>query len=186
MGFLTTPRTGFANFYRAHRDELLFFMRQYAGSGVDTEDICAEAWARAYVSWPVISEPRGWVFRVAINLARQAGKQARRTSPSDDIGAFQHAAVRWLSSTPMPGAEWGALVSDIRDGLQRLPGQQRAAVLLDYAGWSRAEIAAMLGCTTVTVRGHLFRGRAKLRKFLDEPEPITQRAPSKALEGRTR
>lgn len=178
------PGTEFADFYRMHRDELKLFMRQYIGRGLDVEDICAEAWTRAYVSWSALSEPRGWVFKVAINLAHRAAREARRTSLTDDIGAFQDPAIRWLSSSQMPGAESGALVSEIRSGLQRLPKQQRAAVLLDHAGWSRAEIAVALGCTAVTVRGHLFRGRAKLRKFLDEPPPIAQRASSEGVEGR--
>lgn len=178
------PATGFDDFYRAHREGLLVFIRQYGGPGLDAEDICGEAWARAFARWRMISEPRGWVFRVAINLAHRAGREASRARPSGDVLDFEHAAARWPWSTPMPGAEWGALVSDIRDALQRLPGQQRAAVLLDHAGWSPPEIADALGCSAGTVRGHLFRGRAKLRRFLDEPRPAAQRVAGEGLEGR--
>lgn len=185
MGLPTMPRTGFAEFYRVHRGELLVFIRQYCGDGVDAEDICSGAWERAYVEWPALREPRSWVFKVAINLAHRAGREARRAYPSGDIPASQQVSVRWLSSSPMPGAEWGALVSDVRDGLQRLPWQQRAAVLLDHDGWSRAEIAAVLGCTTITVRGHLHRGRGRLRRFLGEPSVVPQRASGEGLEGRT-
>lgn len=185
MSLPTAPRHGFADFYRAHRGELLEFIRQYGGPALDAENVWAETWARAYVSWPALSEPRSWVFRVAINLTHRAGREAGRASPCGDTRADHEATARWLSVAPLPGVEWGALVSDIRDGLQRLPGQQRAAVLLDYAGWSRVEIAAVLGCTAVTVRGHLHRGRAKLKGFLGEPSQITQQAPNAGLEGRT-
>jgi RNA polymerase sigma-70 factor (ECF subfamily) len=179
------PGAGFEDFYRAYRDKLLIFVRQYCGPGIDAENVCQDAWVRAYLEWAKLREPHSWVFRVAINLAHQAGREARRANPSEDILAGRQVPVRWLSSAPMPGAEWGAQVSDVRAGLQRLPWQQRAAVLLDYDGWSRPEIAAALGCTTTTVRGHLHRGRAKLRRFLGELPAVPRRAPSEGLEGRT-
>jgi RNA polymerase sigma factor (sigma-70 family) len=53
--------------------------------------------------------------------------------------------------------------------LGTLGGRQRAAVVLRYLnGLSVAEVADILGCSAATVRGHTFRGLAKLRDVLPE------------------
>jgi len=178
-------RLAFTNFYRANRHELLRFAWHYAAPHLDVEGIVAEAWARACARWEVINNPRPWLYRVVINLIYEAGKAAQRTQPSDNPYAAGDPYVRWISAASLPGAEWAARISEITQALQRLPGQQRAAVLLDYRGWTRAEIAAALGCTAVTVRGHLHRGRASLKVMLGEIEPAAQQARSMGLEGRT-
>ena len=175
----------FTEFYRVHHKEVLLFARHHAAPYLDVEDIVAEAFARACAWWPSLSNPRPWVSRTVINLINDAGAKSQRTSPSGDPCLGHETAAGWRSWAQYPGADWNVQVAEISCALQQLPDQQRAAVLLDYRGWSRTEIANALECTTITVRGHLHRGRAKLRELLDEPQRARRQASSTGLEGRT-
>ena len=180
-----TPEPAFTDFFRARYVEVLLFAWHYAGSGLDVENLVAEAFARACAWWPTIDDPRPWVYRTVINLITDAGRESQRSSPSGDPYKDHGASSRWKSGAMLPGVEWGAQLAEISWALQQLPGQQRAAVLLDYRGWTGPQIAAALECTPITVRGHLHRGRARLRELLGEPQRTKQQAPSTGLEGRT-
>jgi RNA polymerase sigma-70 factor, ECF subfamily len=174
----------FSAFYQEHNMELLRFAWHYGAPHLDLEAIVAEAWARAWATWPSLARPRPWLYRVIINLIHDAGKTAQQTRPASEPLDDGECAPAWSSAVPMPGAEWAARVSEVSLALQRLPAQQRAAVLLDYQGFSRPEIAAALGCSRTTVRGHLHRGRAHLKTMLGEPVHAGREERSTGLEGR--
>ena len=55
----------------------------------------------------------------------------------------------------------------IRQGLQHLPLEQRAAVeLVYYFGHSLEEIGAIMGCPASTIKARMFHARARLRGVL--------------------
>jgi RNA polymerase sigma factor (sigma-70 family) len=57
--------------------------------------------------------------------------------------------------------------------LRRLPRRQRAAIVLRfYEDLDDAEIATILGCRAVTVRGYISRALRTLRVELYSPEPV--------------
>jgi DNA-directed RNA polymerase specialized sigma24 family protein len=175
----------FADFYAWYRDEVLRFTWHYAGPDADAENIAAEAWARACAEWPKITQPRPWIYRVVINLARQAAAERRRTVASGDPYSDYQGRARWSSGAVLPAIGWAERIIDVTRGLQQLPRQQRAAVLLCHDGWSAPEIARVLRCTTTTARVHLHLGRSRLREFLAaEPEPAPQQAAPGGLERR--
>jgi RNA polymerase sigma-70 factor, ECF subfamily len=175
----------FAAFYARHRDEVLRFAFQQAGTGLDAEDIASEAWKRAYVDWRRIRQPRPWVYRVVIHLAWQAAREPSRVSPNGDPDAGHGSRVTWRSASSPPGAEWAEQVADISRALQQLSARQRAAVLLSYRGWKASEIAEALGCSAATARVHLHSGRARLRKLLAGPAAVPDSEPRSGLQGRT-
>lgn len=178
------PPPKFTEFYRAHHEELLRFALHYGAAHLDLEDIVAEAWARACTDWPAIRQPRPWLYRVVINLIHDAGRAARQARPAGDPFAGARPDPLWTSAGVLPGADWSARVSEIAQALQQLPPKQRAAVLLDYQGFPRAEIAEALGCATVTVRVHLHHGRAALKRTLSEPAAVTEEVRRTGMEGR--
>ena len=60
-----------------------------------------------------------------------------------------------------------AISSRVQEELQRLPGRQRAAIVLfELEGLSIAETAEAMGCAAGTVKRHLHRARKTLRKRL--------------------
>lgn len=174
----------FTAFYEAHRESVLRFARHYGARHLDVEDIVAEAWARGYAIWPSLTNPRPWLYRVVMNLIHDAGRAAGQWTPAEDPYTTGGRPPVWVSAAPLPGPEWAARISEITAALQRLPPQQRAAVLLAYQGVPRTEIAAVLGCSRVTVRGHLHRGRASLKRMLEEPAVEPQPVCDTGLKGR--
>lgn len=59
--------------------------------------------------------------------------------------------------------------SELWDVLTRLSHEQRMAVVLRYyGGYAASDIAGMLEMPAATVRSHLRRGLATLRKELEE------------------
>ena len=80
----------------------------------------------------------------------------------------------WLAaeqSAPGERAERQERAVLLAEALEALPETQRQAVVLrHWHGWSLAEIASQLGCTTAAVTGLLHRGLKHLRKRLQELE----------------
>jgi RNA polymerase sigma-70 factor (subfamily 1) len=65
-------------------------------------------------------------------------------------------------------AERGTLLADV---LSQLPQREREALILQkYHGWSLAQIAEHLGCTTGAVAGLHARGLKRLRQLLTETD----------------
>jgi DNA-directed RNA polymerase specialized sigma24 family protein len=57
----------FAEFYEAARDDCLRIVLLNVGDRQLAEDLVAEAFTRAWMSWPKVRElqaPRGWVVRI--------------------------------------------------------------------------------------------------------------------------
>lgn len=65
--------------------------------------------------------------------------------------------------------ERGAILSDLRQAIRRLPLQQQTAIILRYVqGYHYQEIAETMGLPLNTVKSHLFRARKQLQKWLSE------------------
>jgi RNA polymerase sigma-70 factor (ECF subfamily) len=118
------------------------------------EDVVAEAFARA-MEHRGIRDPLAWIYRTALRLARDELKREHRRSTDLDTE---------LAQEP----------SDLRDligALRRLSPNQRVAVVLHYeADLPIQEVAHLMGLAPATVRVHLHRARARLRRLLAEEE----------------
>ena len=65
---MRTQRSDFAEFYRVAKDECLFAVLVSVGDRDAAQELVAEAFARAWVSWRTVSEhpaPKAWVVRTA-------------------------------------------------------------------------------------------------------------------------
>ena len=105
----------------------------------------------------------GWVWRVAVNVVRNAlrGERRRRTriETVDDPVALARPPA---PSTPLPVRRM-----DLRTAIATLPDRARTVYLLhDVEGYSHEEIARMLGIAEATVRVQLHRARRQLRGVL--------------------
>ncbi|MGZ6782707.1 MAG: SigE family RNA polymerase sigma factor [Nocardioidaceae bacterium] len=126
----------------------------------DAEEVAQEAFTRAWQRWRQISrydEPKGWVTRVAHNLAVSRWRRARTaTAALVRIGA--------PPSVPEPSPDSLVLVAALGE---INPDQRRAVVLHHLSGLSVAEVAEVEGVAVGTVKARLSRGRAALAKLLD-------------------
>ena len=120
------------------------------------EDATQEAYVRAYSRWPKVStldRPDLWVARVATRIAIDRWRRQRRetelqaSSPADFDDSVQNMWVRW--------------------GLDDLSPRQRALIVMHHVeGHSLASLSLHTGTSTETIKTHLKRGRARLRKLL--------------------
>src|SRR5262249_30863670 len=118
-------------------------------------------------------EPRdvpfaAWVLRVARNAAIDH-LRSRRAVPVEEV-RVRDQEHRRISH------ERG---NDLRQALERLPGEQREVAMLRHiAGLSPVEIASALGKTENSVHGLLHRGRMSLQSTLSELGAVPVVAPS--------
>jgi predicted RNA polymerase sigma factor len=78
---------GFAEFYQATRDDCLRVVFASVGDRPTAEDLVAEAFARAWARWHMVSRhpaPAAWVVRTAFNarVSGGGGTAARLSFPS--------------------------------------------------------------------------------------------------------
>ena len=144
------------------------------------EDIAQETFLKA---WRSLSKFRGdctfstWLFRIAVNCAKDAVRSAARrpaTSLSfageeDEDGASEwDIPVTSGDTVPEDAVERRELILAVRRAVEALPDDQRQVVILrDLHGLPYQEISAMLGVELGTVKSRLNRGRANLKTILE-------------------
>jgi RNA polymerase sigma factor (sigma-70 family) len=130
----------------------------------EAEDAVQETLLKAWRSWGSVARmerPASWLTRVCVNhcISRRRHLRMRGWPPL--------ALIEDAVSGGDPGA--AANVVDIDRAYRRLSLRQRAAITLNYRhGYSVEECAVFMGCGPGTVRAHLARGLATLRKELGD------------------
>lgn len=149
---------------------ILHIAFSYLGSLADAEDVCQMVLLRLLETGRRFESPereRAWVIRVACNLCKDQLRATRR---------HPHVARDTMTE---PASNPGDQTIEALDGASRrvlsavakLPPAQRVAIYLHYyEGYSAKRIAELTGRNPATVAVHLSRGRARLRKLLEEDE----------------
>lgn len=159
----TEPSSEVTLLWRDHASELTRFATVLVGPH-DANDIIAEAFLRCteLFGHSRVENPRAYLFRSVTNAAHDLGRQrARRWSR--DIAAAALAPV-----TVIDGHEPADPVdSAVVDAVAGLSVRQRSIVYLAYwEDMTEKSIAELLGLHLGTVRRHLHRAQAHLRKAL--------------------
>jgi RNA polymerase sigma-70 factor (ECF subfamily) len=117
---------------------------------------------------------RTWIYRIAVNQARNRHRFWRRRHRADQVSLDAHVAAH---GDLLPGDDVGPerrlalkeLAARLRHALAGLPFDQRTAIVLrEIDGLSYEEIAFSLGVTVGTVKSRLTRARQTLRMELHE------------------
>ena len=117
---------------------------------------------------------RTWIYRIAVNQARNKHRFWRRRHRADQVSLDEHVATHgeFLSggeSTPDRVLAQKELAEQLQAALDRLPFDQRTAIVLrEVDGLSYEEIAYSLGVAIGTVKSRLTRARQALRLELRE------------------
>jgi len=121
-----------------------------------------------------VSSLRTWIYRIAVNQARNRHRFWRRRHRADQVSLDQHIAAHgeFLSggnSTPDRMLAQKELAARLKRALDHLPFDQRTAIVLrEIDGLSYEEIAFSLGVGIGTVKSRLTRARQTLREELRE------------------
>lgn len=151
----------FEDFYQAERAALLRAVAFALGDVDLGAEAADEALARAYERWTDVGEmsnPAGWVYRVAVNLGfnrtrRKALERRRPALPDRDRADTDDVADPAIARA-----------------LAALPLDQREVIVLRlHLDWSVDAIAEALGCPSGTVKSRLHRGLQRLEKTLEAP-----------------
>jgi RNA polymerase sigma factor (sigma-70 family) len=174
----------FAEFYAATRDDCLRIVLLTAGDRLLAEDLVAEAYTRAWLSWRkvrALDQPRAWVVRTALNTRISWWRRHRREVGLNDLesdlaglvsqnGTHQHSISQHGISQhgiSQHGISQHGLDTDLVAAVRRLPVRQRQVValrlLLDL---DTASTARAMGLAVGTVASHLHRALAALRRDL--------------------
>ena len=117
---------------------------------------------------------RTWIYRIAINQARNRHRFWRRRHRADQVSLDQHVAahgefVSAGQARPDRVLAQKELAAKLQSALDHLPFDQRTAIVLrEIDGLSYEEIAYSLGVAVGTVKSRLTRARQALRQELRE------------------
>jgi len=145
--------------YRDLAPELIRFATALVGPS-DAADVLASAFVKAIGarSWSSVENRRAYLYRVVHNEARSHHRRSARRRDRESVAAAGR------SDWELPG-----LRPDVAAAVRRLSVQQRAVIVLTYwADLDPAAVARRLGIGEGSVRRHLARARANLRKVLHD------------------
>lgn len=171
-----------------HGPSMLRLARDYVPNRQVAEDVVQETWIavlRGIAGFEGRSSLRTWIFSILINIAKKQGLAERRQADTAvragtvDPGRFRDASDalpgHWKEPpAPFPETPEGSLLAAeltriAEQGLSRLPQRQRAVVnLRDVLGFSAEEVSAMLEISAGNQRVLLHRGRAAVRRDLED------------------
>jgi RNA polymerase sigma-70 factor, ECF subfamily len=134
----------------------------------EVKDVAQEAFIKAYRALPNFrgdSQFYTWLYRIAVNTAKNYLVARSRRPPSSDVDlddAEFYSGSEQLKDVSSPENELfrDQLESVINGAIAELPEDLRTAVTLrEYDGLSYEEIAQIMECPVGTVRSRIFRGR---------------------------
>ncbi len=124
------------------------------------------------------SSLRTWIYRIAVNQARNRHRFWRRRHRGDQVSLDAHVAQ--YGDSMSNGEAWPdrvlaqkELARRLQVALHSLPFDQRTAIVLrEIDGLSYEEIAFSLGVAVGTVKSRLTRARRALRQALREERTV--------------
>jgi len=160
----------FCEFYQANYGRVVAMATAMLGDRREAEDVAQEAFARALARWSRLcryDQPGAWVRTVALRLAIDSARRARRGVRATVALAAQRRPDDPEPSDALPFTALGA-------ALRTLPLRERHVIVLHYlADLPVAEIARECGLPSGTVKARLAAGRKRLGQQLGcQPEEV--------------
>lgn len=138
----------------------------------DASDLSQEALVRAYEAFDRFDGRnfKAWMLRILTNLYINRYRKIQRTGQTSSLDE-EDAAEPVAPAEEAPDRQIfdGMLGAQVEEALAKVPDVFRTAVILsDIEGMSYDEVAAVTEVPVGTVRSRLARGRAILRRELEE------------------
>jgi RNA polymerase sigma-70 factor (ECF subfamily) len=168
---------------RKYQHKLVSVISRYVNDWSECQDVAQEAFVRAYRA---IGSFRGdaqfytWIYRIAINTAKNWLVSQGRRPPTEDVAVedavqFDGATRLHESATPERELMREEIERTVFATVEALPEELKIAITLrEVDGLSYEEIAEAMNCPIGTVRSRIFRAREaideQLRPLLSEED----------------
>jgi RNA polymerase sigma-70 factor (ECF subfamily) len=158
-----------------YQSRILKLIARFVRNPADVQDVAQEAFIKAYRALPNFRGESAfytWLYRIAINTAKNHLVAAGRKTPSYAVDVQEvekYDASEWLKEYATPERE---LLADeiqvtVNNALEGLPPDLREAITLrEIEGLSYEDIAQVMDCPIGTVRSRIFRAREAIDEKL--------------------
>ena len=165
-------RLAFELLVTKYQRKLFRLVLRMVGDASEAEDVVQETFIKAYRA---LQQFRGesafytWLYRIAINAARNSLEQRGRRLPSqtgtisEDDETFEVEDYLNDSDTPESLLLNKEIVQTVNQAMLELPDELRTALTLrEMEGLSYDDIALAMNCPIGTVRSRIFRARESI------------------------
>ena len=172
-------KSAFDILVQRYQYKIIKLISRYVHDSSEAQDVAQEAFIKAYRALPGFRGDSAfytWLYRIAINTAKNYLVAQGRRPPGSDIDAQeaeQYDGQTFLKEyeTPERVLLRDEIEATVFKAIEELPEELRIAITLrEFEGMSYEEIAQTMGCPIGTVRSRIFRAREaidnKLRPLL--------------------
>ena len=158
-----------------YQSRIVKVITRYLRDPVEAMDLAQEAFIKAYRALPNFRGDSAfytWLYRIAINTAKNHIVAQGRRPPTDDVEAseaeyYEGPSALKDTSTPERIVLRDEIEKVVFDAIEALPEDLRTAITLrELEDMSYEEIAEAMDCPIGTVRSRIFRAREAIDKKL--------------------
>jgi RNA polymerase sigma factor (sigma-70 family) len=136
------------------------------------QEVCIAVW-RSFEKGQAIGHWGGFIYHCAhkraLDLLKQSRRRARREISLDDLRGDNESPTDEQLTVFIEGDSFNQSLPLLDEELSKLPNTVRLTVLLRIGeGYSRAEVAQILHCSTATVDYRVRQGLDRLRRRLEQ------------------
>jgi len=158
-----------------YQQKIANLISRYIRDQHEVMDVTQEAFIKAYRALPNFRGESAfytWLYRIAINTAKNYLVAMGRRPPADDVEAETAEQMESGSRLKETGTPENYVLSEeisntVQQAIDDLPEDLRTAIILrELEGMSYEEIASAMSCPVGTVRSRIFRAREAIDKSL--------------------
>ncbi|WP_404402600.1 RNA polymerase sigma factor RpoE [Idiomarina seosinensis] len=166
---------------KKYQHKVMSLISRYVKQPGDVADVAQEAFIKAYKALPKFRGDSAfytWLYRIAVNTAKNYLVAQGRKPPSADIDAddaeyIESAGALKDSASPERQLLTDEIQSVVLKAMEDLPDDLRQAITLrEIEGLGYEEIAVAMDCPIGTVRSRIFRAREAIDNQL---RPLLER-----------
>jgi RNA polymerase sigma-70 factor (ECF subfamily) len=158
-----------------YQHKIVKLISRYVHDSSEVLDVAQEAFLKAYRALPKFRGESAfytWLYRIAINTAKNYLVAQGRRPPDEDVSALDAEQYEGESALKEYATPEHLMLKDeiektVFDAIEQLPEDLRTAITLrELEGLSYEDIAQAMDCPIGTVRSRIFRAREVINKKL--------------------
>ncbi|MDE1227239.1 RNA polymerase sigma factor RpoE [Vibrio aestuarianus] len=153
-----------------YQNKVCNLISRYVSNSGDVADVAQEAFIKAYRAIPTFRGESAfytWLYRIAVNTAKNHIVAQSRRPPANDVDAeyYENGNALKEISNPENITLSKELQQVVFSAIEALPEDLKTAMTLrELEGLSYEEIAEVMDCPVGTVRSRIFRAREAVEK----------------------